>query len=58
VANTHGAGKLQALYRKFRGSGETNRDELDDGFKSVLGISLTTAERRWAAWVRDQLSGS
>ncbi|HEX2159912.1 MAG TPA: hypothetical protein VHS79_23460, partial [Actinomycetes bacterium] len=58
VATIYGTGKLQALYRAFRGSGETNRGELDRGFKSVLGISLQTAERRWAAWVRDQLSDS
>ena len=57
VVNTYGAGKLQALYRKFRGSGETGDDELDRGFRSVLGVSRETAERRWAAWVSDQLRG-
>jgi hypothetical protein len=55
VANTFGAGKLQALYRKFRGSDPPSSTELDRGFKSVLGISRRTAETRWAAWVRDQL---
>ncbi|HEX3212045.1 MAG TPA: hypothetical protein VH016_05720, partial [Actinomycetota bacterium] len=58
VAATFGSGKLQALYRKFRGSGSTSRSELDRGFKDVLGLSRKTAERRWAAWVRDQLSRS
>ncbi|HEV2824550.1 MAG TPA: hypothetical protein VG035_05000, partial [Actinomycetota bacterium] len=58
VAATFGSGKLQALYREFRGSGSTNRSELDRGFRDVLGISRRTAERRWAAWVRDQLSRS
>jgi hypothetical protein len=58
VAATFGSGKLQALYREFRGSGSTSRSELDRGFKDVLGISRRTAERRWAAWVRDQLSRS
>jgi hypothetical protein len=55
VADTFGAGKLQALYRKFRGSDPPSSGELDRGFKSVLGISKQAAERRWAAWVRDQL---
>jgi hypothetical protein len=55
VANTFGAGKLQALYRKFRGSDRTTSLELDRGFRDVLGISRRTAEARWAAWVRDQL---
>ena len=58
VAATFGSGKLQALYREFRGSGSTSTSELDRGFKDVLGISRPTAERRWAAWVRDQLSRS
>ena len=58
VAATFGSGKLQALYREFRGSGSTSTSELDRGFKDVLGISRRTAERRWAAWVRDQLSRS
>jgi hypothetical protein len=56
VAETYGAGKLQALYREFRGSDPTGATELDQGFRRVLGISRRTAERRWAAWVRDQLS--
>ncbi len=55
VANTFGTGKLQALYRKLRGSDPPSSTELDRGFKSVLGISRRTAETRWAAWVRDQL---
>jgi hypothetical protein len=55
VASTYGPGKLQALYRKFRGSGRTSDDELNRGFRSVLGISQATAERRWAAWVSDRL---
>jgi hypothetical protein len=58
VADTFGAGKLQALYRKFRGSDSTSSSELDRGFKDVLGISRRTAEARWAAWVRDQFSRS
>jgi hypothetical protein len=57
VASTYGTGKLQALYRKFRGSGRTHEGELNQGFRSVLGISRQTAERRWAAWVSDQLRG-
>ena len=58
VASTYGTGKLQALYRQFRGSGTTSPSELNRGFRGVLGVSLQTAQRRWAAWVRDQLSGS
>jgi hypothetical protein len=57
VATTFGAGKLQALYRKFKGSDPPSPDELNRGFRSVLGISRRTAETRWAAWVRDQLRG-
>jgi hypothetical protein len=55
VATTFGAGKLQALYRKFKGSNPPSPAELNRGFRSVLGISRRTAEMRWAAWVRDQL---
>jgi hypothetical protein len=58
VADTFGAGKLQALYRKFRGSDPPKPGELDRGFRSVLGISRPTAEDRWAAWVRDQFTRS
>jgi hypothetical protein len=58
VASTYGAGKLQALYRTFRGSGATSDGELDRGFKRVLGVSRRTAERRWAAWVSDRLRDS
>jgi hypothetical protein len=56
VAETFGSRKLQALYRQFQGSDRPDRVELDRGFRRVLGISRRTAERRWAAWVRDQLS--
>jgi len=55
VATTFGAGKLQALYRKFKGSDPPSPDELNRAFRSVLGLSRRTAETRWAAWVRDQL---
>jgi hypothetical protein len=55
VANTYGAGKLQALYRQFKGSSPTGTAELDRGFRRVLHISRRTAETRWAAWVRDRL---
>ncbi|HEU4898237.1 MAG TPA: hypothetical protein VFX88_11840 [Actinomycetota bacterium] len=58
VASTYGVGKLQALYRTFRGSGATSDGELDRGFKRVLGVSRRTAERRWAAWVSDRLRDS
>ena len=58
VADTFGAGKLRALYRKFRGPDPPGTSRLDSGFKDVLGISRTTAERRWAAWVRDQFRRS
>jgi hypothetical protein len=56
VADTFGVGKLQALYREFAGSDPPTRDELDEGFRDVLGVSRPTAERRWAAWVRERLS--
>jgi hypothetical protein len=56
VALTYGSRKLQTLYREFRGSDPPSRAELDSGFRQVLRISRATAERRWAAWVRDQLS--
>ena len=58
VANTFGAGKLRALYRKFRGPDPPSTSRLERGFKDVLGISRKTAERRWAAWVRDQFRRS
>jgi hypothetical protein len=56
VAATYGSGKLQALYRRFRGSDSTSQAEFDSGIRKVLGISRPTAERRWAAWVREQLA--
>ena len=58
VADTFGAGKLRALYRKFRGPDPPSTSRLERGFKDVLGISRKTAERRWAAWVRDQFRRS
>jgi len=54
VATVYGAARLRALYREFAGSRPPDRGELDDGFRHVLGVSLRTAERRWAAWVRTQ----
>jgi hypothetical protein len=55
VAATYGSRKLQALYREFEGSDSTSRREFDRGIEKVLRISRPTAERRWAAWVREQL---
>jgi hypothetical protein len=55
VAETAGAGKLQALYRQFAGSRPPTTAQLDRGFRRVLGVSRRTAERRWAAWVRARL---
>jgi hypothetical protein len=55
VAETFGARKLQALYRQFAGPDPPNSTRLDGGFRRALGISRPTAERRWAAWVRDRL---
>jgi hypothetical protein len=55
VADTYGAGKLQALYREFRGSDPTGTTELDRGFRRVLHLSRKQAQDRWAAWVRDRL---
>ena len=54
VARTFGAAKLRSLYREFAGSDPTSTADLDRGFRDVLGLSRRTAERRWAAWVRDQ----
>jgi hypothetical protein len=54
VARTFGAAKLRALYREFAGSRPTSTADLDRGLRHVLGLSRRTAERRWAAWVRDQ----
>jgi hypothetical protein len=54
VAETFGARKLQALYRQFAGADPPNPTQLDRGFRRALGISRRTAERRWAAWVRDR----
>ncbi|HET7517190.1 MAG TPA: hypothetical protein VFN05_05740, partial [Actinomycetes bacterium] len=56
VALTYGSRKLQALYREFQGSDSPSSRELDRGFRKVLRISYGTAERRWAAWVREQLA--
>jgi hypothetical protein len=52
VATSFGEAKLQALYRSF-GDLETDptRKDEDARFRSVLGISRTTAETRWAAFV-------
>ena len=55
VAETFGARKLQALYRQFAGPDPPSSTQLDRGFQRALGISRPTAERRWAAWVRDRL---
>jgi hypothetical protein len=55
VADTYGAGKLQALYREFHGSNPPSKAELDRGFERVLHMSRRTAQSRWAAWVRDRL---
>jgi hypothetical protein len=54
VARTYGAAKLRALYREFAGSDPTSSADLDRGFRRVLGLPRRAAERRWAAWVRDQ----
>ena len=54
VARTFGAAKLRALYQEFAGSSPASRDDLDHGFRDVLGLSRRTVERRWAAWVRQQ----
>jgi hypothetical protein len=55
VADTYGAGRLQALYREFRGSNPPSKAEFDRGFERVLHMSRRTAQGRWAAWVRDRL---
>jgi hypothetical protein len=54
VARTYGAAKLRALYREFAGNSPPSPAELDHGFREILGLPRRTAERRWAAWVRDQ----
>jgi len=54
VARTFGVARLRALYREFSGSSPTSTADLDRGLRHVLGLSRRTAERRWAAWVRDQ----
>jgi hypothetical protein len=56
VALTFGSRKLQALYGEFKGSDSPGRSALDRGFRKVLRVSYGTAERRWAAWVREQLA--
>jgi hypothetical protein len=56
VALIYGSRKLQALYREFQGSDSPGSRELDRGFRKVLRASYRTAERRWAAWVREQLA--
>ena len=55
VAEAYGAGKLQALYREFKGPNPPSRADLDRGFRRVLGVSYRSAEGRWAGWVRDRL---
>jgi hypothetical protein len=53
VATTFGEGKLQALYRSFGDlSTEATRQDEDRRYRRVLGLSRTTAEGRWAAFVR------
>jgi hypothetical protein len=54
VARTYGAAKLRALYLEFAGTSPASAADLDRGFRHVLGLPRRTAERRWAAWVRDQ----
>jgi hypothetical protein len=56
VAETYGSRRLQALYREFKGSDPPKPAELDRGFRKVLRTSYGAAERRWAAWVREQLA--
>ncbi len=53
VASAFGEGKLQALYRSFGDldTDATLQDE-DVRFRRVLGIPRTTAETRWAAFVK------
>jgi hypothetical protein len=55
VVERYGEDRLRALYRAFAGSGPGTADELDRGFREVLGMSVRTAEARWAAWVRARL---
>jgi len=55
VVEGYGEGKLRALYRAFAGPRPPTADELDRGFREVLGVSKRTAEARWAAWVRARL---
>ncbi len=55
VVEGYGESKLRALYRALAGLGRPTADELDRGFREVLGVSKRTAEARWAAWVRARL---
>jgi hypothetical protein len=56
VAITFGEGKVQALYRSFGDlSTDATRQDEDRRFRRVLGLSRTTAEGRWAAFVRGSM---
>jgi hypothetical protein len=57
VVERYGEGRLRSLYRAFAGSTPPTPtpEELDRAFREVLGVSMRTAEARWAAWVRSRL---
>jgi hypothetical protein len=53
IAERYGEDRLRALYRAF--AGPRTADQVDRGFREALGVSMRTAEARWAAWVRARL---
>ena len=57
VSRTFGAAKLQSLYRSFSSFQQRPRlqQQVDQKVRQVLGISLATAQSRWAAFVRQAM---
>jgi hypothetical protein len=57
VERTWGLDAVRGLYQSFAGvDGPASQDLVDSKFREVLGISFASAQSRWAAFVRSNLS--
>jgi hypothetical protein len=56
VERTWGLDAVRALYRSFTGAdGPPTQELVNRNIRDVLGVSFTTAQSRWAAFVRSNL---
>ncbi len=55
LARSFGREKLQTLYFSFAGTEEPTAEVVDQRLREELGISLATAQSRWASFVRRAL---